>query len=138
MKSVFIHNTDCLIIFDDLPKYLFVNDETKSSKKLPLLYSQKSSCSGCFGCYSICPMSGSDRPITAHRDKEGRIGSDGEYILKFRYKGRKYEGFHIVHTGAITMTPDYEGFYYPVIDSQLCIRCYKCTEICHDNGIGSV
>lgn len=31
---------------------------------------------------------------------------------------------------AIIMMPDEEGFLYPVVDGSLCIRCYKCVNIC--------
>lgn len=31
---------------------------------------------------------------------------------------------------AITMRPDTEGFNYPVVDSSVCIRCYKCLSVC--------
>lgn len=31
---------------------------------------------------------------------------------------------------AISMKPDEEGFLYPVINSEKCIRCYQCTKIC--------
>lgn len=31
---------------------------------------------------------------------------------------------------AITMVADYEGFQYPEINSQKCVRCGKCLNIC--------
>ena len=31
---------------------------------------------------------------------------------------------------AISMTPDEEGFEYPIIDDELCIRCYRCIQVC--------
>lgn len=31
---------------------------------------------------------------------------------------------------AITMMPDEEGFLYPIVDSEKCIRCYKCLFVC--------
>lgn len=31
---------------------------------------------------------------------------------------------------AISMTPDEEGFLYPVVDAQKCIRCYRCILVC--------
>lgn len=31
---------------------------------------------------------------------------------------------------AIQMLPDEEGFEYPVINRNRCIRCYKCVEVC--------
>ena len=36
----------------------------------------------------------------------------------------------IKHTGAISMLPDSEGFLYPVVDADICIRCYKCVSAC--------
>ena len=32
--------------------------------------------------------------------------------------------------GAITMVPDEEGFEYPVIDPEKCIRCQLCMKVC--------
>ncbi len=31
---------------------------------------------------------------------------------------------------AITMTPDEEGFLYPVIDGDKCVRCGTCLSVC--------
>lgn len=31
---------------------------------------------------------------------------------------------------AINMVEDYEGFEYPQIDGDKCIRCYKCIKVC--------
>lgn len=31
---------------------------------------------------------------------------------------------------AIIMIEDYEGFIYPKIQKDICIRCYKCINIC--------
>lgn len=31
---------------------------------------------------------------------------------------------------AITMESDEEGFEYPVIDRNICIRCYQCIRVC--------
>lgn len=31
---------------------------------------------------------------------------------------------------AITMSPDEEGFFYPVVDAEKCIRCYQCLSVC--------
>lgn len=33
-------------------------------------------------------------------------------------------------TCAIMMLPDSEGFLYPMIDKNKCIRCYKCIDVC--------
>lgn len=32
--------------------------------------------------------------------------------------------------GAIRMEPDEEGFLYPVIDGEKCIRCGRCLSVC--------
>lgn len=31
---------------------------------------------------------------------------------------------------AISMQEDMEGFLYPVVDASICIRCYKCMNVC--------
>lgn len=31
---------------------------------------------------------------------------------------------------AISMIEDSEGFLYPVVDAEKCIRCYKCLSVC--------
>ena len=31
---------------------------------------------------------------------------------------------------AITMESDEEGFLYPVVDAEACIRCYRCISVC--------
>ena len=31
---------------------------------------------------------------------------------------------------AISMKDDEEGFLYPVVNSLICIRCYKCINVC--------
>lgn len=31
---------------------------------------------------------------------------------------------------AITMKEDEEGFEYPVVDENMCIRCYGCIKVC--------
>lgn len=36
----------------------------------------------------------------------------------------------ICYLGAITMQPDEEGFFYPVIDNTKCISCGKCAQVC--------
>ena len=33
-------------------------------------------------------------------------------------------------TGAISMLPDEEGFLYPRIDEDSCIRCLRCHSVC--------
>ncbi len=31
---------------------------------------------------------------------------------------------------AISMKPDDEGFDYPIIDEEKCVRCYQCIKVC--------
>lgn len=38
--------------------------------------------------------------------------------------------FAICPVQAISMLPDEEGFLYPVVDADKCIRCYKCISVC--------
>ena len=38
---------------------------------------------------------------------------------------------------AIKMEFDNEGFLYPIIDEQKCVRCYKCIEVCSFKKIKS-
>ena len=38
--------------------------------------------------------------------------------------------YAICPNNAISMQPDEEGFDYPVIDVEKCIRCYMCLKIC--------
>lgn len=33
-------------------------------------------------------------------------------------------------THAIAMEPDEEGFLYPTVDADTCIRCYRCISVC--------
>lgn len=33
--------------------------------------------------------------------------------------------------GAIEMCADKEGFFYPKLDLQKCVRCYACIAVCH-------
>lgn len=32
--------------------------------------------------------------------------------------------------GAISMVKDQEGFKYPVIDEEKCVKCFKCIDVC--------
>ncbi|MCC8094202.1 MAG: 4Fe-4S dicluster domain-containing protein [Tannerellaceae bacterium] len=32
--------------------------------------------------------------------------------------------------GAISMVEDEEGFLYPVVAAEKCVRCYKCLSVC--------
>lgn len=38
--------------------------------------------------------------------------------------------FAICSMDAISMIEDEEGFEYPLIDADKCIRCYKCLKVC--------
>lgn len=38
--------------------------------------------------------------------------------------------FNICPVEAIRMEPDAEGFLYPVVDPEKCIRCYRCETVC--------
>lgn len=38
--------------------------------------------------------------------------------------------FAICPAKAIDMMPDEEGFLYPEVDPEKCIRCYRCLKVC--------
>lgn len=38
--------------------------------------------------------------------------------------------YAICPTSSISMVEDEEGFLYPVMDEEKCIRCYKCLKVC--------
>ncbi len=38
--------------------------------------------------------------------------------------------FAICPVCAISMEPDKEGFLYPVVDAEKCVRCYRCISVC--------
>ena len=38
--------------------------------------------------------------------------------------------YAICPKSAISMQPDEEGFDYPVVDAEKCIRCYLCLKVC--------
>ena len=38
--------------------------------------------------------------------------------------------YSICPVGAISMMEDEEGFEYPEVSEEMCIRCYKCTGVC--------
>ena len=38
--------------------------------------------------------------------------------------------FSVCPSDAITMEPDKEGFLYPKINNEKCIRCYQCEKVC--------
>lgn len=106
-------------------RYINVSSEKNSTVKsrkdenvglLPELYKKREECCGCSACYSSCPMSGK--------------GKSGEQFIH-SLQSAKYGLFQKLKlTGAITMLPDEEGFLYPVVDAEICIRCYKCIAVC--------
>ena len=38
--------------------------------------------------------------------------------------------FAVCPVGAIEMEPDDEGFLYPTVDAERCVRCYRCLSVC--------
>ena len=38
--------------------------------------------------------------------------------------------YAICPKNAITMEPDEEGFLYPVVNEEKCVRCYQCLKVC--------
>ena len=38
--------------------------------------------------------------------------------------------YAICPVNAIAMEPDEEGFLYPIVDAEKCIRCYRCISVC--------
>ena len=36
----------------------------------------------------------------------------------------------ICPVNAISMEPDEEGFDYPVLDEQKCLKCHRCVNVC--------
>lgn len=38
--------------------------------------------------------------------------------------------YAICPKNAISMQPDEEGFLYPIINHELCVRCYQCLKVC--------
>lgn len=38
--------------------------------------------------------------------------------------------YAICPVAAITMTHDEEGFLYPTINAERCVRCYRCLSVC--------
>lgn len=45
--------------------------------------------------------------------------------------------YAICPKSAITMEPDEEGFLYPVVNEEKCVRCYQCLKVCPINNIGN-
>lgn len=78
--------------------------------------------------YAVCPLSGDDRPIRAKRNIEGNLNGEDGYNFSCQIGKNLVKDY--IHTGAITLLPDEEGFLYPVVDAEICIRCYKCINAC--------
>lgn len=38
--------------------------------------------------------------------------------------------YAICPVGAIMMLPDDEGFLYPTVDEEKCVKCYRCLSVC--------
>lgn len=93
------------------------------NKRLPELYSRKEECCGCSACYAVCPKSGKNASDFVRKD-------DRAVPLLYRFDFSNHVTVFHEHTGAISMLPDEEGFLYPVVDAQICNRCYKCMEVC--------
>ena len=108
-------------------RYVFVKD-SENEKKLPELYAKREECCGCGACYAVCPLSGDDRPIRAKRNIEGNLNGEDGYNFSCQIGKNLVKDY--IHTGAITLLPDEEGFLYPVVDAEICIRCYKCINAC--------
>lgn len=108
-------------------RYVFVKD-SENEKKLPELYAKREECCGCGACYAVCPLSGDDRPIRAKRNIERKLNGEDGYNFSCQIGKNLVKDY--IHTGAITLLPDEEGFLYPVVDAEICIRCYKCINAC--------
>lgn len=84
----------------------------------------------------------STRYINVHLGTNGKamrvdktVWVECEKILPELYEKKMYccgctACFSICPVDAIRMLPDEEGFLYPVVDAQQCIRCYKCMSVC--------
>ena len=73
--------------------------------------------------------------VTGSNGKAQSRGKDCEKDLPELYNHREdccgcTACYAICPTHAITMRPDEEGFEYPVVDSEKCVRCYKCLWVC--------
>ena len=113
-----------------LQLYLHNGALVEGKKSLPELYSNKEECCGCSSCYAVCPMSGDKRVRIARRGTDGNLGSDGINEIASLTSGYSQVKDIRPHTGAITMLPDEEGFLYPVVDAEICVRCYLCMKVC--------
>ena len=134
-KSEYLHHNSTRYIFvtsgvNGVPMGRKRAELIKSNKPLPELYKKREECCGCGACYAICPMSGESRPSQSVRGENGELESDGNYQIPYVLHGSNMKQVLHAHTGAITMLPDEEGFLYPVVDAEICIRCYKCLSVC--------
>ena len=82
-----------------------------TQRPLPTLYVKKEDCCGCSSCYSICILQQLKRI-------KAKMGKDSFEIKAYK------------NYGAISMEEDEEGFFYPIIDAERCMRCYRCVEVC--------
>ncbi len=69
---------------------------------------------------------------TRYKNKEKDLNKK---LLPELYKNRENccgctACYAICPVGAIRMEPDEEGFLYPTVDAEKCIRCYKCLSVC--------
>lgn len=84
------------------------SSSTMISRPLPRLYDDRSDCCGCLACYSVCQTNN----FTVMNN---HINSNKQDTL-----GRC----------AIYVKEDEEGFKYPEVDASICVRCYKCINVC--------
>ena len=85
----------------------------ETNKQPPEMYTRKEECCVCTACLTVCPVS----------------GKENELFFSYKMTQNSTER-RISLTGAISMIPDDEGFLYPVVDAEKCVRCYKCLEVC--------
>ncbi len=45
--------------------------------------------------------------------------------------------YAVCSQNAITMKSDEEGFDYPEIDKEKCVRCYQCIRVCYINNFNA-
>lgn len=69
---------------------------------------------------------------TRYKNKEK---SNSSKVLPELYENRENccgcsACYSICPVHAISMEPDEEGFLYPVVDAEKCVRCYRCISVC--------
>lgn len=96
-----------------IPQIRSKEELIETNKQLPEMYTRKEECCGCTACLTVCPAS----------------GKKNELFFSYKLTRNSMER-RISFTGAISMIPDDEGFLYPVVDAEKCVRCYKCLEVC--------